>query len=616
MTGMGRGVSSGNPFIIAAFHTMLQHQLLVVFLVCIVLVLAWNFARTVQVRAAAKEGEGAPVEASLRPTVRVSVPEPTARLVLRIAFGLIWTLDGLLQLQSAMPLGLPTGVLSPAASGSPSWVASLVHTGVTIWTNHPVTSAASAVWIQLGIGIALLVAPRGRWSRGAGVVSAAWGLIVWSFGEAFGGMFAPGGSFLFGLPGAVVFYVVAGVLIAMPESVWRTGQLGRYLLRGLGTFVLGMGVLQAWPGRGTWTGQASAHATPGLLTAMTRQMAEASQPSVVSSWVRAFSSFDAAHGWAVNLVVVVVLGVVGACLLIARPKIALLGVAIGVVFCLADWVLVQDLGFFGGEGTDPNSMVPFSVLLIAAYVAMVRPGRAPAVDAAPLRVRTSARAHLVASSPTYLLQVCAALLAAAVIVLGAAPMAIASTNPNADSVLAEAVYGTPTLLDTPATPFSLVDEHGHHVTLSSFAGSVVVLTFLDPVCISDCPLIAQELRASDEELGGTHSDAQFVAVATNPIYDSLAVLDAFDQSQGLTDVANLQFLTGPVAVLQHVWDNYSVQALVVPGGAMVNHTDIVYVIDRTGQIRYILDADPGDTSALRSSFTTLLDADIRKVASL
>ena len=90
-----------------------------------------------------------------------------------------------------------------------------VNFGATIWSNHPVTAAAATVWIQVGIGVFLLVAPRGYWSRSARAVSAGWGLVVWVFGEAFGGIFAPGASWLFGAPGAVLFYVVAGVLVAL-----------------------------------------------------------------------------------------------------------------------------------------------------------------------------------------------------------------------------------------------------------------------------------------------------------------------------------------------------------------------------------------------------------------
>ena len=97
-----------------------------------------------------------------------------------------------------MPLGMTPGVVQPAASSSPGWVQHLVGHGITIWTNHPIAAAASAVWIQVGIGVFLLVAPRGRWSQGAGLVSVGWGLVVWVFGEAFGGIFAPGVTWLFG----------------------------------------------------------------------------------------------------------------------------------------------------------------------------------------------------------------------------------------------------------------------------------------------------------------------------------------------------------------------------------------------------------------------------------
>jgi hypothetical protein len=43
------------------------------------------------------------------------------------------------------------------------------------------------------------------------------------------------------------------------------------------------------------------------------------------------------------------------------------------VLCLADWVLVEDLGFLGGLGTDPNSMIPFILLAGGGYLALTRP---------------------------------------------------------------------------------------------------------------------------------------------------------------------------------------------------------------------------------------------------
>ena len=195
---------------------------------------------------AASRGRGG---GSTRPGVLAGA-EPVARRVLRIGFGLLWVLDGLLQIQRSMPLGLASGVIQPAAVGSPGWVQHLVNAGITIWSDHPVTAAAATVWIQLAIGLWLLVAPRGRWSRLGGLVSVGWGLVVWAFGEAFGAMLAPGATWLFGAPGAVLLYVVAGALVALPERSWTGPRLGRRLLAGIGVFFIAMAVLQAWPGRG------------------------------------------------------------------------------------------------------------------------------------------------------------------------------------------------------------------------------------------------------------------------------------------------------------------------------------------------------------------------------
>ena len=350
----------------AAFRTALDHQFLIILGVAAVLALAWNVARAVQYRRALAAG-------TLSTTVSaVPYPEPLGRRVLRISFGILWLFDGILQAQTAMPAGFPSGVLTPAASSSPSWVQHLVNWGATVWSDHPVTAAAATVWIQVGIGVFLLVAPRGLWSRAAGVVSAGWGVVVWVVGEAFGGVLGHGSSWLFGFPGSAIFYVLAGVLIALRESSWETPRLGKGVLRGMGAFFVAAGILQAWPGRGFWSGGIHSSSRAGTLTAMVDQMARVSQPSVFSSWLRSFASFDAAHGWAVNLVVVILLLGIGACFLSARQPYLRVGVVAGVLTCLATWVLVQDFGFFGGVGTDPNSMIPMPVVFIAGYLAVVR----------------------------------------------------------------------------------------------------------------------------------------------------------------------------------------------------------------------------------------------------
>ena len=148
------------------------------------------------------------------------------RQLLRIGFGVIWIFDGLLQAQPAMAEGLPSQVIQPAAATSPGWVQHIVNWAGTSWSYHPIQAGASAVWIQIGIGVLLITAPRGSWSRLAGLASVGWALVVWVFGEAFGGIFAPGLTWLFGAPGAAVFYLAAGLLIAAPERSWRDAAAG------------------------------------------------------------------------------------------------------------------------------------------------------------------------------------------------------------------------------------------------------------------------------------------------------------------------------------------------------------------------------------------------------
>jgi hypothetical protein len=250
-----------------------------------------------------------------------------------------------------------------------------------MWSYHPVTVGAAAVWIQVGIGAWLVVTARGPWSRLAGLASVAWGLVVWVFGESFGGIFAPGQSWLTGAPGAVLLYVVAGALIALPEGAWRSPRLGRLLLDGIGLFFIGMAVLQAWPGRGYWQGTIAGK--PGTLADMVQTMSTTPQPRVLSSLLSSFRSFVASNGFVVNLLVVIVLAAMGAIFLTGRPRLVRYAVWFGIVFCLADWVLVQDLGVLGGLGTDPNSMIPLILLFSAGYVALTpAPREAPTTEAA------------------------------------------------------------------------------------------------------------------------------------------------------------------------------------------------------------------------------------------
>ncbi|MHB1552656.1 MAG: SCO family protein [Acidimicrobiales bacterium] len=615
MPGMNAGLHTNSPTVVAAFHRTLLHQGLVVVLLIALLLVAWNVLRTRQLRIA-----GDAVEHRAGRLAALSAPEPLGRRVLRVSFGLLWILDGILQGQSSMPLGMAPQVLQPAAASSPTWVQHVDNVMATIWSYHPISLSTAAVWIQIGIGVLLLVAPRGTWSRLAGVASVGWGLAVWVFGEAFGQVFAPGQSWLFGLPGAVLFYCVAGALVALPERSWSTPRLGRAILRVMGAFFVGMALLQAWPGRGFWHGQASPRTTAGTLTSMLQQMAHSPQPPLLASWLSAFAAFDAAHGWGVNLVVVLVLAAVGITLLSARPGLVRVGVVVGIVLCLATWVLVQDLGVLGGVGTDPNSMIPTALLFFAGYLALTR---VPDVDASTVvaigstpAARRPLRERL-ALDPTYAVRSAAALCAVGIVLVGVVPGAAAAADPHASPILAEAINGSPQATNAPAPLFHLIDQYGRPVALSRLRGKAVAVTFLDPVCTSACPTIAQELRDADELLGNAASKVELVAIDANPRYVTTNYLQAFDEEEHLTSMRNWLYLTGATpAKLRRAWRAFGAYSALSPAGAMVAHSELVDVIGPDGRLRYLLNADPGPgTEATQSSFSVLLATTLRKVLS-
>jgi cytochrome oxidase Cu insertion factor (SCO1/SenC/PrrC family) len=297
----------------------------------------------------------------------------------------------------------------------------------------------------------------------------------------------------------------------------------------------------------------------------------------------------------------------------------------GIVLCLANWVLVQDFGFLGGLGTDPNSMIPFILLFSAGYLALTvsisgAPETSPETGTEPAAAEAGRRPltprGLGAAVTTASARSVGAVAALAIIALGAAPMAAAAANRTADPILALAIAGDSSAMNVPAPAFQLTDQNGQPVSLASLRGRVVLMTFLDPVCTSDCPIIGAEFKEAGVLLGAADKHVALVAVVANPTYRSVAFTQAFDREEGLNTVPNWLYLTGSLSQLGQVWRQYGITVENLPAGAMSAHNDLAVVIDRTGHIREELGADPGPgTASTQSSFSVLLSQYARQALS-
>ena len=331
----------------------------------------------------------------------------------------------------------------------------------------------------------------------------------------------------------------------------------------------------------------------------------------LSSWVRAFGSFDAAHGWAVNLFVVIALAAVGVAFLVGEAEIVRWAVLAGVVLCLADWVLVEDFGFLGGVGTDPNSMLPMALVFVTGYIALVRVPvghrragkprlqveRVLVGAARSARARVPQRPHRGRRGRAHRCRPDGC---------GDGQLQCRPTDRRGD----RRDSGRHELARTSLPPGGPARPTG---VTGDLRGRTVALTFLDPVCTSDCPIIAQEFHRADTMLGSDARHVSFVAVVANPIYRSTVYTQAFDRQEGLSGVPNWLYLTGSTAELTRVWNAYGIQVGVSPAGSMIAHGEETFIIDGRGRTRVIMDAQQGEGAASESSFTVLLNNQIERV---
>ncbi|MDA8315968.1 MAG: redoxin domain-containing protein [Actinomycetota bacterium] len=149
-----------------------------------------------------------------------------------------------------------------------------------------------------------------------------------------------------------------------------------------------------------------------------------------------------------------------------------------------------------------------------------------------------------------------------------------------------------------APGFTLTDQRGKPLSLSSLRGKVVVLVFFDNHCHELCPLFSQDIRAAATDLGQLARRVAFVAVNVNPFYPQVRYDVAFDQRVGLDKVRDWYFLTGPLPTLEAVWHAYGAQPTIGPDKS-VTHTSIIEFIDPHGRVRDLGNYGPSSADSTR-----------------
>jgi hypothetical protein len=264
--------------------------------------------------------------------------------------GLIWLVDGGLQLQSFMYSRGFVQMLTAEASGQPGWLQSSVDWGAHMAGRNLGLYNTLFALVQVLIGVGLLYRPA---VKQALLLNFAWALLVWWFGEAFGMLFMKMAQPLTGAPGAVILYGLIGLI------AWPNGKPGGLLgVRGTRVVWATLWLLMAF----LWLLQSSssANAIHDAINAAPSGM------SWLSSLQDGFASVTKGNGLIFALIFAALSAVIAVGVGFNRDAKRLL-ILSGVINVLY-WVVGQGFGgIFQGGATDPNAAPLFILMACAVY---------------------------------------------------------------------------------------------------------------------------------------------------------------------------------------------------------------------------------------------------------
>jgi hypothetical protein len=280
-------------------------------------------------------------------------------------------------------------VITAAAQGQPGFVKGPMSFGANLFLSHPAVFNSLFALTQLTIGA--LILNRRSYKHGL-FLSVGWGLIVWVFGEGYGGIFSGHTLLLMGAPGAVIIYVILALAViphTKSTETQRKMAAAPWLVLVWAIIWLGGGIYQLLPGQNSTNDVAmmiagNASGAPGWLVTVDTKSANfvhnlgktgklksptqiASSMNMTSAQMMHMSSepyvaLPSNPGYWFILVLAAVQFFVGLAALLPRLW-RKAGLTVGIILALGFWVIGQSLGgYYTGLATDPNSG-PLLILL-------------------------------------------------------------------------------------------------------------------------------------------------------------------------------------------------------------------------------------------------------------
>ena len=295
-----------------------------------------------------------------------------SRKALQRILGVLWLIDGLLQLQPQMfTMNMVNGVMKPMLNGQPGLIEPSLQWFVTQTTLHLTAVNLLIAIVQILLGMSFLVLPN-RWIKPVVLFSIVWALIVWYAGEGMSMLLTGQSSILSGAPGAVLLYPLLGLAIYPRTPIDGTekafggkardeGLLSRRILRWvLAGFWIFAALLQLQP---NWwqAGQIS-----GAIGAMVGQ--GGFNTVIVDPVLQSISKLTVNAEIPLNIVLIVVFLALGIGLAMVKEERVRPFLIASVIISVIVWYLTEGFGMIlTGMATDFNSGLLLVILALSCW---------------------------------------------------------------------------------------------------------------------------------------------------------------------------------------------------------------------------------------------------------
>jgi protein SCO1/2 len=176
--------------------------------------------------------------------------------------------------------------------------------------------------------------------------------------------------------------------------------------------------------------------------------------------------------------------------------------------------------------------------------------------------------------------------ALALIAVGSGAVIVRVRAANAEPFFAGAVdvAAQLTRIHDVAPALALVDQLGREISLESFRGRPVIVTFAYAHCATVCPLTVSDVLAARRQIDGVLPPV--LVITLDPWRDTPSRLESIAESWRLGQDKDAHVLSGPPDDVERTLNAWRVPRVRNQKTGDISHPSIVYILDAEGRIAF------------------------------